>query len=257
MTLEGTTALITGGASGLGEATLRRFVRRGANAVVVDIDEVRARAVCDELGAAACFVKADVASESDVVAAVDHAVERFGGVQMLVNCGASAPGPPRRTVSKEGPHPLEDFEQYIRSYLVGTFNTIRLVAHEMSRNEPGDSGERGVVINTASVSAFEGQIGQAAYAAAKAGVVGMTLPIARDLAVVGVRVVTISPGFFATPRAEATPQAVRDSLIAQTPFPRRMGRPEEFAHMAQTIVENGMLNGEVVRLDGAMRLGPK
>jgi len=257
MQLKGRTALITGGASGLGEATVRRFVRHGANTVILDLDVERGGAIAHELGDAVCFSRSDVAVEDEVQAAVDLAVKHFGGVHVLVNCAGCAPGPARRTVGREGPYPLNEFEDYIRSYLIGTFNTTRLAAHAMSKNDPSEGGERGVVVNTASVSATEGQIGQAGYSAAKAGVAGMTLPIARDFAVLGIRVMTISPGFFATPRGKSLPENLKASLIGQTPFPPRIGDPDEFAHLAQTIVENAMLNGEVIRLDGAMRLGPK
>ncbi len=257
MHLQNHTAIITGAASGLGEATLRRFVGKGANAMILDVNDEGGAALMEELGNRVRFTHADVADEAAVSAAVDATVAAFGGVHILVNCGGSAAGPPRRTVGRDGPYPLPEFAEYIRSYLIGTFNTTRLAAHAMRRNDADGDGERGVVINTASVAAQDGQIGQAAYAAAKAGVTGMTLPLARDLAVLGVRVMTISPGFFDTPRGIATPENIRESLIAQTPFPTRPGIPDEFAHLAQEIVENSMLNGEVIRLDGGMRLGPK
>ncbi len=257
MELAGSTALITGGASGLGEATLRRFVGCGANAVILDINEERSTAIVNELGRAVRFARADVSNENEVQAAIDVALNSFGHVHILVNCGGSAPNHARRTLNKQGPHPLVDFELVIRSYLVGTFNAIRLAAQAMNRNEPNEEGERGVVINTASAAATDGQIGQAAYSAAKAGVIGMTLPIARDLANIGVRVMTISPGFFMTPRAQGAPESLVASMVSQTPFPSRPGKPDEYAQLAQAIVENPMLNGEVIRLDGAMRLGPR
>lgn len=258
MELKGAAAIITGGASGLGEATLRRFVQHGARAVILDINAARGQAIAAELGDAVRFAQADVASEQQVQAAVDLAVEVFGGVQILVNCGGSSPGlDAHRTVSRERPHPLEDFETTIRSYLTGTFNCIRLAAFAMGRSTPNAEGERGVIINTASVSATDGQIGQVAYTAAKAGVAGMTLVIARDLAVMGIRNVTISPGFFLTPRGAAEPEELRSKLVASAPFPNRPGKPDEYARMAQAIVENPMLNGEVIRLDGAMRLQPR
>ena len=257
MQLRGKTAIITGGASGLGEGTLRRFVKQGANGVILDIDEKRGRAIATELGASVRFARADVASEEEVQAAVDMTVDTFGGVHILVNCGGSGGGGAQRTVNRQGPHPLKDFEDAVRSYLVGTFNAIRLTAEAMGKNEPNEHGERGVIVNTSSAASTEGQIGQAGYAAAKAGVSGMTLVIARDLAVMGIRVNTISPGFFMTPRAELAPQALVDTLVSQMVFPKRPGDADEYAHLVQAIVENPILNGEIIRLDSAMRLGPK
>ncbi len=257
MQLRGATAIITGGASGLGEATVRFFFEHGARVVLLDINERRGKEIAEELGDQVIFAKADVTSESDIQRAIDLALETFGAVHVLVNCGASAPGALRRTVSRDGPYPLKEFEEYVHSYLVGTFNINRLVAVAMGRNDPTEEGERGVIINTTSISAFEGQIGQVAYAAAKAGVAGMILPIARDLAVMGIRVTAISPGVIASQRALDLPEKVKKSLISQTPFPNRMGKPREYAHLAHAIVENPMINGEIIRLDGAMRLGSK
>lgn len=257
MQIAGSTAIITGGASGLGEGTLRRFVRLGANAVILDLNEQRAQGIMDELGGQVRFAKADVANEEQVQAAVDLAVREFGGVQILVNCGGSGGGGARRTVSREGPHPLQDFRDCVDSYLVGTFNCIRLAAEAMGANQPNEHGERGVIINTSSVSAFEGQIGQAAYAAAKAGVSGMTIVIARDLAVMGIRCNTIVPGFFMTPRAELAPQALVDALVSHMVFPRRPAIADEYAHLAQALVENPIINGENIRIDSGMRMGPK
>jgi 3-hydroxyacyl-CoA dehydrogenase / 3-hydroxy-2-methylbutyryl-CoA dehydrogenase len=257
MQLAGSTAIVTGGASGLGEATVRRFVEQGANAVILDLDERRAGSIVDELGDRVRFAKADVASEEQVQAAVDLAVATFGSVHILVNCGGSGGGDAHRTVSREGPHSLEDFRACVDSYLVGTFNCIRLAAWAMGNNERNEDGEKGVIINTSSVSGFEGQIGQVAYAAAKAGVSGMTIVIARDLAVMGIRCNTIVPGFFMTPRAELAPPELVDALVSHMVFPKRPGVADEYAHLAQAIVENAVLNGENIRLDSGMRMGPK
>jgi NAD(P)-dependent dehydrogenase (short-subunit alcohol dehydrogenase family) len=256
MQLKGSTALVTGGASGLGEACVRRFVEHGANVVIVDRDEQRGTQLAQELGSVTGFAKADVTSESDMQSAVSTAVSVFGGLHILVNCAGI--GMAMRTVSGKGePHPLDIFETVIRINLIGTFNSIRLAAAVMLDNTPNVGGERGVIINTASVAAYDGQIGQAAYSASKGGIVGMTLPIARDLSRSGIRVVTIAPGTFDTPLLAALPEAARISLGQQVPFPPRLGRPEEYAHLAHTIVENEMLNGEVIRLDGAIRMSPK
>jgi len=254
MKLEGTTALVTGGASGLGAAVVRRFASHGANAIIVDIDEEHGEALAQELGSQTRFVKADVTSESDVSAAIAAAVG-LGEFRITVNCAGI--GMVMRTLSKYGPHPLDVFETVIRINLIGTFNVIRLAAAAMAANEPTEAGERGVIINTASVAAFDGQIGQAAYSASKGGIVGMTLTIARDLARDGIRVMTIAPGIFDTPLLAALPEPARLSLGQQVPFPSRLGRPEEYAQLAQSIVENEMLNGEVIRLDGALRMQPK
>lgn len=255
MQLQGTTALVTGGASGLGEACVRRFVAHGANVVILDRNQERGHALAGELGGALLFAQADVTSESDVQNAVQVALAKFGALHTLVNCAGV--GMAMRTLSKSGPHPLEIFEMVIRINLIGMFNVIRLCAAAMQANTPNDEGERGVIINTASVAAFDGQVGQAAYAASKGGIVGMTLPLARDLSRDGIRVVTIAPGLFDTPLMAALPEAARVSLGQQVPFPSRLGRPEEYAHLAHSIIENPMLNGEVIRLDGAIRMAPK
>jgi NAD(P)-dependent dehydrogenase (short-subunit alcohol dehydrogenase family) len=254
MQLQGSTALVTGGASGLGEAVVRRFVAQGAKVVIVDLNDERGSMLAAELGDMARFVKVDVSNEADIGAAVQVA-QGWGGLQIVVNCAGV--GMALRTTGKHGPHPLEVFEMVIRVNLIGTFNIIRLAATAMVSNEPNASGERGVIINTASVAAFDGQVGQAAYSASKGGIVGMTLPIARDLARDGIRVVTIAPGIFDTPLLAALPEPARISLGQQVPFPSRLGRPEEYAHLTQAIVENEMLNGEVIRLDGAIRMAPK
>lgn len=248
-------AIVTGGASGLGEATVRNIVAGGGKAVIADLQTERAEALVAELGSQALFVHTDVTSESSAQAAVDRAVEKFGQVNVLVNCAGIAIG--ERTVSKRGAHRLESFQKVIDINLIGTFNMIRLAAEKMQANEPMEDGERGVIINTASVAAFDGQIGQAAYSASKGAVAGMTLPIARDLASSGVRVMTIAPGLFETPLFESLPEEARDSLGKMTPFPQRLGYPEEYAQLTASIIENTMLNGETIRLDGAIRMQPK
>ncbi len=247
--------MVSGGASGLGAACARRFSAHGAKVIVLDRDGERAQALADELGTTARAALADVTSEEEVGAAVQLAVEAFGGLHVMINCAGI--GMALRTTSKNGPHPLDVFETVLRINLLGTFNVIRLAAMAMARNEPNAGGERGVIINTASVAAFDGQIGQAAYSASKGGIVGMTLPIARDLARDGIRVVTIAPGIFDTPLLAGLPEPARESLGEQVPFPPRLGKPEEYAHMAQAIVENQMMNGETIRLDGGLRMGPK
>ncbi len=255
MDLRGATALITGAASGLGAATARRFAEGGANVALLDRDQERVLEFSAQLGDKTIAVAADVTSEEEVMAAINAIHERFGSLQILVNCAGIVNA--LRTTSKNGPHPLDVFENVIRVNLLGTFNVIRLAATSMARNEPNDEGERGVIVNTASVAAFDGQIGQAAYSASKGGIVGMTLPIARDLARDGIRVNTIAPGIFETPMMAGLPEAARESLSQQVPFPPRLGKPEEYARLAQQIVENTMLNAAVIRLDGGMRMGSK
>ncbi len=253
MNMQSVTALISGGASGLGAGTATRFVEGGARVLIFDRDESGARLAAD-LGERARFVQGDVTSEADVHGALDLAVAEFGRLNALVNCAGI--GLAMRTTGSRGPHPLDLFETVIRVNLIGTFNVVRLAAAQMAGNEPNDSGERGVIINTASVAAYDGQIGQVAYAASKGGIVGMTLPIARDLARYGIRVCTIAPGIFDTPLLGQLSDEIRASLGAQVPFPQRLGRPAEFAQLAQQIVENELLNGETIRLDGALRMGP-
>ncbi len=255
MELNNAVTLITGGASGLGEATVRRFVAQGAKAVIVDLNPEKGNKLAGELGESARFVETDVTSEDAVQNAIQTALNTFGGLNIVVNCAGV--GWAQRTVSKDGPHPLQHFEFVIRVNLIGTFNVIRLTAAVMMNNQPNSEGERGVIVNTASVAAFDGQIGQAAYSASKGGIVGMTLPIARDLSRNGIRVVTIAPGLFDTPLMAMLPEEARQSLGQQVPFPPRLGRPEEYAQLVQAIVENPMLNGEVIRLDGALRMSPK
>jgi NAD(P)-dependent dehydrogenase (short-subunit alcohol dehydrogenase family) len=249
MQIENAGALVTGGASGLGEATARRLHDQGAAVTIADLNEEKGHALAGELGGA--FVKADVTDEEEVQAAV-AAVE---GLRISVSCAGV--GWAEKVAGKRGPHQLMPFETVVRINLIGSFNVLRFAATAMLGNEPNDDGERGVCVNTASIAAFDGQIGQIAYAASKGGVVGLTLPAARDLAQNGIRVCTIAPGLFDTPLLAALPQEQRDALGAQIPFPPRLGRPAEYAALAQAIIENPMLNGEVIRLDGALRMAPR
>lgn len=255
MQVSGSVFIVTGGSSGLGEATVRRFHDGGARIVIADVASERGEAIARELGERVCFRRTDVASEADATATVQFAVEKFGAVHGLVNCAGI--GPAERVLGKNGPHRLETFTKCIQVNLIGTFNMTRLAAAAMERNAPAASSERGVIVNTASIAAYEGQIGQAAYSASKAGIVGMTLPIARELARAGIRICTIAPGLFLTPMMGSLPQEIQESLGKATPFPARLGRPEEYAQLAQHIVENEMLNGETIRLDGAVRLTAK
>lgn len=255
MDISGKVALVTGGASGLGAATVRTILAAGGRAMIVDLNEQLGTKLASELGGNARYVRADVSSAADAEKAVKAVVDAFGGLNICVNCAGI--GDPQRIVSKEGPADLERFKKVIQVNLIGTFNVARLAAWEMSRNNSGPDGERGVVINTASVAAYDGQIGQAAYSASKGGIVALTLPLARDLSGLGVRVMTIAPGLFDTPLLARLPEDVKASLGAMVPFPRRLGRPEEYAQLAKQIIENPMLNGEVIRLDGAIRMAPK
>jgi NAD(P)-dependent dehydrogenase (short-subunit alcohol dehydrogenase family) len=255
MVLAGRTVLVTGGASGLGGATADMVVAAGGRVVILDRNAETGEARARGLGDRARFVVTDVTSEADVQGAITVARETFGQIDGLVNAAGIVLA--ARVLGREGPHPLEDFSRVVQVNLVGTFNVTRLVAAAMADNAPLPSGERGVVVNTASVAAFEGQIGQAAYAASKAGIAGLTLPLAREFARIGVRVVTIAPGTFDTPLLAGLPEAARASLAQQVPFPPRLGRPEEYAALARHIFENEMLNGEVIRLDGAIRMAPK
>lgn len=244
--------IVTGGASGLGAGTARMLVEQGGKVVIADVQDEAGQALAQELGQV--FVHCDVTQESDGQAAVDAAL-KLGSLFGLVNCAGIAPA--SRTVGRNGPHALDMFQNVININLLGTFNMIRLAAAAMSNNEPEPTGERGVLINTASVAAYDGQIGQAAYSASKGGVVGMTLPIARDLAKTGIRCVTIAPGIFGTPMMFGMPQEVQDSLAASIPFPSRLGTPADYAKLVHSIVTNEMINGETIRLDGAIRLAPK
>lgn len=248
--------LITGGGSGLGAATAKLLVSAGAKVVLADVNAEAGAAQAAELGEAnARFIRTDVCSEADGKAAVQLALDAFGALHGLANCAGVAPA--EKVIGRNGVHGLESFTRTININLIGTFNMLRLAAEAMARNEPDAGGERGIIINTASVAAFDGQIGQAAYSASKSAVVGMTLPIARELARSGIRVMTIAPGIFETPMMAAMPQEVRDSLGASVPFPPRLGRPDEYAALARHIIENSMLNGEVIRLDGAIRMAAK
>jgi NAD(P)-dependent dehydrogenase (short-subunit alcohol dehydrogenase family) len=255
MQIEGGVFLITGGASGLGAATARMVVTGGGRAVLADQDEAKGAALAAELGSNAHFVRTDVTDEASAQAAVAAAVERFGRLDVLVNCAGVAPA--EKIVGKEGPHRLDSFARTIQINLIGTFNLMRLAAARMSANEPNAEGERGVIVNTASVAAFDGQIGQAAYAASKGGVVSLTLPAARELARWGIRVMAIAPGIMETPMLLGMPAEVQESLGKMVPFPPRMGRPAEYAALVRHIVENVYLNAEVIRLDGAIRMGAK
>lgn len=255
MMVEDSTFIVTGGSSGLGAACVRKLVDGGGRVIIADVQDESGRALASELGAGTRFVHTDVTSEDSVRIAVDTALETFGGLQGAINCAGI--GIAMKVLSSRGIHDLEVFSRVIAVNLIGTFNVIRLAAEAMSQSEPNEAGERGVIINTASVAAYEGQIGQAAYSASKGGVVGLTLPVARELARYGIRVVTIAPGLFDTPMLAGLPEKARQSLAQQIPFPSRLGRPAEYAALVQHIVENEMLNGEVIRLDGAIRMAPR
>jgi len=255
MNIEGRVFLITGAGSGLGAATARMLVGNGGKVVLLDVNADAGAAMVAELGASACFQRTDVTSEADGRAAVALGLGTFGRLDGLVNCAGIAPG--ERILGREGPHRLESFVRAVSVNLVGTFNMLRLAAEAIARRDAADGAERGVIINTASIAAYEGQIGQAAYAASKGGVASMTLPAARELARCGIRVVTIAPGLFATPMMAGMPQEARDALGASVPFPRRLGRPAEYAALVRHVIENEMLNGEVIRLDGALRMAPR
>ena len=252
MDIAGKVFIVTGGASGLGEGTARMLAKEGGKVVVADVQTDRGQALAEEIGGT--FVKCDVTQEADAQAVVAQAVS-MGKLIGLVNCAGIAIG--AKTVGKDGPHPLASFARVININLIGSFNMIRIAADAMCKNDPEPTKERGVLINTASVAAYDGQIGQAAYAASKGGIAGMTLPIARDLARNGIRCMTIAPGIFGTPMMFGMPQEVQDSLAASVPFPSRLGTPADYAKLVKHIVENEMLNGEVIRLDGAIRLAPK
>ena len=255
MRIEGKTFITTGGASGLGRAAAEAIVAAGGHAILVDVNAEVGAATAAALGARAKFVQADVTSEAEVGAAVQMAVSQFGGLHGVVNAAGICPA--AKVLGKNGPHALDLFEKTLRVNVGGTFNVIRLAAAVMTTNAPEASGERGVIVNTASIAAFEGQIGQAAYAASKGGVVGLTLPVAREFAPVGIRCVTVAPGIFDTPLLAALPEAARLSLGQQVPFPSRLGRPAEYGALVRHIIENEMLNGEVIRLDGALRMAPR
>ncbi len=248
-------ALVTGGASGLGEATVRNLLDQGAKVAILDFAEERGKQVASELGPKALFCKTNVTDEKSVQAAVDQAMAAFGAIHFAVNCaGVATPG---KVLGKDGPLPIAQFNQVIQINLIGTMNVVRLAAEQMVKNAPNEDGEKGVVINTASIAAYEGQFGQAAYAASKAGVIGMTLPIAREFAGYGIRIMTIAPGIFGTPMLSGLGEKVHESLIKTTLFPKRLGRSTEFARLAAHIIGNPMLNGEVIRLDGGMRMSAR
>ena len=253
MNLSGVSAIVTGGASGLGGATAEALAGAGVKVAIWDLNEEKGEALAEQLGGA--FFSVDVSSEDSVAEALAGTVAAHGTPSVLVNCAGIAIG--EKTVGKNGPHRLEAYKKVLDVNLAGTFNCIRLVAVEMEKNEPQGDGERGVIINTASVAAYEGQIGQAAYAASKGGVVGMTLPVARDLMNAGIRCNTIAPGIFWTPMMAGMDQKVQDALAAMAPFPKRLGRPDEFASLAMEICRNTMINGTVIRLDGAIRMQPR
>jgi NAD(P)-dependent dehydrogenase (short-subunit alcohol dehydrogenase family) len=255
MQIEDHVFLVTGAASGLGAATARLLAQEGGRVVLADVQSEAGEAMARELGDAARFTRTDVTSEAEGKAAVALALSAFGHLHGLVNCAGVAPA--ERVLGREQSHRLETFARAIQINLVGTFNMIRLAAEAIARENPGEDGERGLIVNTASIAAFDGQIGQAAYAASKGGVAAMTLPIARELARWGIRVVTIAPGLFETPMMAGFPEEVRSSLAASIPFPARLGKPAEFAALVQHICENRMLNGETIRLDGALRMGPR
>jgi len=253
MLIKNSVFLVTGGASGLGEATARMAAENGGKVVIADLQADLGEKLAKEIGGR--FAKCDVTSEGDGKAVVALAVKEFGGVHVLVNCAGIAIA--ERTLGKEAPHDLARFARVVSINLIGTFNMIRLAADAMAKAGPNAAGERGVIINTASVAAYDGQIGQAAYSASKGGIVGMTLPIARDLSRNGIRVCTIAPGLFETPMMKGLPKEAQESLGKQVPFPSRLGRPAEYAQLARAIIENEMLNGETIRLDGAIRMAPK
>ncbi|SFD42946.1 NAD(P)-dependent dehydrogenase, short-chain alcohol dehydrogenase family [Lentibacillus persicus] len=256
MKMEDVVAVVTGGASGLGEATVRNITSNGGKAVIFDLQEEAASQLVQELGEEKVgYVHTDVTSEESVQSALDQTVVQFDYINTVVNCAGIGAG--AKTYGRKGPHSLSDFSKVIEVNLIGTFNVIRLAAEKMSNNTPNEHEERGVIVNTASVAAYDGQIGQAAYSASKGGIVGMTLPIARDLSTAGIRVMTIAPGLFKTPLFASLPDKAIQSLEQMTPFPKRLGEPSEYGILAKSIIENPMLNGEVIRLDGAIRMQPK
>lgn len=255
MKIRGITGLITGGASGLGEACARNLVKEGAKVSILDFAEERGEKIAAELGDAVIFCRTDVTDEKSVQAAIDKTIDAFGAIHVTINCAGV--GTPAKVLGKEGPMPMDHFNRVVQINLMGTMNVIRLAAEKMVKNVPNDDGEKGVVINTASAAAFEGQIGQAAYSASKAGVVGMTLPIAREFADYGIRIMTIAPGLFETPMLAGLPENAKEALNKMMPFPKRLGKPAEFAQLARSIIKNPMLNGSVIRLDAALRMAEK
>jgi 3-hydroxyacyl-CoA dehydrogenase / 3-hydroxy-2-methylbutyryl-CoA dehydrogenase len=255
MNIRDSVFVVTGGASGLGEACVRELVKENAKIAIFDLQEERGERLAAEIGNNCIFAKTDVTSQESTQAAIGKTIEEFGKINGAINCAGV--GVASKVFSEKGPYPLKDFTWVVQINLIGTFNVIRLAVEQMVKNTPDAGGERGVLINTASAAAFDGQIGQAAYSASKAGIVGMTLPIARECADYGIRVVTIAPGIFDTPMLAQLPQKVRDALGQSVPFPKRLGTPMEYAMLARHIIENPMLNGEVIRLDGALRMAAK
>ncbi|MBW1798114.1 MAG: 3-hydroxyacyl-CoA dehydrogenase [Deltaproteobacteria bacterium] len=255
MEIRDSVAIVTGGASGLGEACVRNLVNRGGKVAIFDFAEDRGEKVASELGDSVTFCMTDITDEANVQAAIDKTIEAFGAIHIAVNCAGV--GIPAKVLGKEGPMSMDHFNRVVQINLIGTMNVVRLAAEKMVKNQGNDDGEKGVVINVASVAAFDGQIGQAAYSASKAGVAGMTLPIAREFAEYGIRIMTVAPGIFRTPMLEGLPENVQEALGKMVPFPKRLGEPREFAGLVQHIVENAMLNGEVIRLDGAIRMAAK
>jgi 3-hydroxyacyl-CoA dehydrogenase / 3-hydroxy-2-methylbutyryl-CoA dehydrogenase len=255
MDIKNVVAFVTGGASGLGEACILNLVKKSAKVVIVDVDTDKGEKLAASIGANAIFVKTDITSEADVRQAIQKAVTVFGEINVVINCaGVVNPG---KLIGRKGPLPLESFNKVLQINLVGTLNVIRLAVEQMMNNTPGEEGEKGVIINSASIAAFEGQVGQVAYSASKAGIVGMTLPIAREISDYGIRIVTIAPGIFDTPMMAGLPPAVKEDMAKTVPFPKRLGKPVEFAKMALHIIDNIMLNGCCIRLDGALRMPPK
>ncbi|MFE4428545.1 3-hydroxyacyl-CoA dehydrogenase [Peribacillus butanolivorans] len=255
MDIQETIAVVTGGASGLGAATVRNIIKKGGKAVIFDLSEENGVKMVEELGDSVIFIKTDVTSEESVLEALEQVIEKFGSINTIVNCAGIAIA--EKVIGRKGTHELKAFSKVVTVNLIGTFNVIRLAAEKMVNNQANEEGERGVIINTASVAAFEGQIGQAAYSASKSGIVGMTLPIARELASKGIRVVSIAPGLFHTPMFDSLPEEARASLGKTVPFPSRLGYPEEYAKLTESIITNPMLNGETIRLDGAIRMSPR
>jgi 3-hydroxyacyl-CoA dehydrogenase / 3-hydroxy-2-methylbutyryl-CoA dehydrogenase len=255
MEIKDSVAVVTGGASGLGEACVRNLINRGGRVSIFDFAEDRGEKVASELGDAVTFCMTDITDEANVQAAIDKTIEAFGAIHIAVNCAGV--GIPAKVLGKEGPIAMDHFNKVVQINLMGTMNVVRLAAEKMVKNQGNDDGEKGVMINVASVAAFDGQIGQAAYSASKAGVAGMTLPIAREFAEYGIRLMTIAPGIFRTPMLEGLPENVKEALGKMVPFPKRLGEPSEFAALVQHIVENPMLNGEVIRLDGAIRMAAR
>ena len=255
MIVKNSVVIVTGGASGLGESCVRHLNNMGAKVAIFDFAAERGENIAAELGGNVIFAHTDVSDDAGVQVAIKKTIDAFSAIHIAINCAGG--GVPRKVLSKRGPMPLADFSRTIQINLIGTFNVIRLAIEQMVKNEPQTDGEKGVIINTASVAAFDGQIGQADYSASKGGIVGMTLPIARECAEYGIRVMTIAPGLFNTPLLHSLPEAARESLGKMVPFPQRLGYPEEYAHLVQHVIENRMLNGEVIRLDGAIRMAAK